>query len=265
MPEVWGNLLRQEVQGRVRSVMREMEVCMREVLDVARAEEVGGGKGKTKAGEPAKHNNRDTLASTGVVWEACDSVIELENVGIGGLAMRKAELYRDMIKDAIEELQEWGEDDAEVDEDDFAGSDGEDDEDSDKDSIEDIFSAANKLPKDRKDLKELLESSTGNLKKIGMLYAALTKRRLKTFTSSVAGQKKNVQVLDDLMDNLKMISETVDDLASAFYELDSKEASTVIRACIDEAHKAITLVRLGWDGKEDEFTSWSGKWIEVVK
>ena len=258
--DVWGHLLRDEVKSRVRSVMREMEVCMREVSAMSRAE--GGAKGarqvETSEGGRNQGKNRDSLASTGVVWEACDKVIELEALDVGGLAVRKAEQYRDMIKDAIEELREWGED-TEDDEDDIAGSDEE------RDSVEDMFGAANKMPSDRPDLRKELDQTLSRLKKVDMLYTAVVKRRLRPFTSIYARRKSHVKTVDELLGKLKRVPEIVDELANAFYELDEEEIAAQTQTCIDEATEAIMLVRLSWEEKEDEFTAWSGKWIEVIK
>ncbi|KAJ9631643.1 hypothetical protein H2203_000042 [Taxawa tesnikishii (nom. ined.)] len=252
-PGIWGRLLSAEAKVRVRNVMREMDGMVAEVGEAAQQE---------LSGKEKSVKNRDSLASTGVVWAACDRVTELEGLGVGGLAVRKAEQYRDTIKDAIEELKEWGEDD----EDDEEGfENGESEGEGDRDSVEDIFAAANRLPTDRKDLRELLDKSLNRLKKVDMLYAALTKRRLKTFAPDVASEKANVLKLDELIDALKQLPEIVDELASAFYDLDTDEINTVLQRCLSEARDAAELVKTSWEGKEDEFTAWAGKWIEAVK
>lgn len=264
-PDVWGSFLRQQVIGRVRTVMREMDLCYNETKQIAleELEALGQGKGKSSA---KQDQGRDSLVSTGVVWEACDRIIELDSVGIAGLAVKRAEEWRDMIKDAIEELKEWedgdGEDDDE--EDDAAASDNDDDDD-DKDSVDDMFSAANALPKNRPDLKEQLATANDKLKKIGMLYTALAKRRLKTFTPDVAATKANIHSLDELLNILKTLPDSVDDLASAFYDLDSDEVEQVMTKCIQDARKAAELAKLSWDAKDDEFTAWATKWLEVMK
>jgi len=249
--DIWGALIHHEVVARVRAVMREMEVCVAEVADTAQAEDKSTGR------RPSEGKSRDSLASTGVVWEACDAVIELESLDVGGLAIKRAEVYRDMIKDAIEELKEWGED---VDDD-----DEEDDIASDEDDVEDMFAAANKMPKDQPELRQLLDDSVGKLKKINMLYTAITKRRLKTFGPAAARQVVHVKTMDELVDRLKQLPEMVDELANSFYELDEDEAKTQLTAMITEAEEAIRLVKLSWEGKEDEFTAWSTKWTEVIK
>lgn len=257
LPDTWSVLLRQEAQARVRVVMREMQAFLNEVTDLAQAEQ---GPNQSKQKQSTQARTRDSLTSTGVVWDACDAVIALEVLGIGGLAVKKAEQYRDMIKDAIEELKEWAEgDDDDDDDDDYAASDDE------SDSIDNLFAAANKLPADRADLRAQLDTSLDKLKKIGMLYTALAKRRLKPFTSAVAASTPNIKVLDELLDKLKQLPEQVDDLASAFYDLDTEQIATQLSACLETARTAAALVKQDWNGKEDEFTAWCAKWNQAMQ
>jgi len=270
-PEVWGSFLRHQVTARVRAVMREMDVCFNEVLQIATQELDSGSKPKPERSERTggkQESARDTLTSTGVVWDACDALIELESVGIGGLAVQRAGEWRDMIKDAIEELKEWEEGDAEDDDDDDdqdEESDAVSDDQDDKDSIENMFSAANALPKNRPDLKKQLATANDKLKKIVMLYAALIKRRLKTFSPSAASIKDNIATLDRLITTLKELPESVDELATSFYDLDSDQVGQVMTKCLEKARYAADLVKLNWDGKEDEFTTWTNKWLDVIK
>ena len=70
---------------------------------------------------------KGSLAMTGTVWQACDAVIELKKLGIAGLAVRKAEQYRATLKDALEELQEWSEEESDGEDEGNTRSDDEDD------------------------------------------------------------------------------------------------------------------------------------------
>lgn len=252
--KTWGALMGREAGVRVTRTFREMDNLLSELKSIA--------DGKSA---PAR---RDSLSSTGVVWESCDALIELEKLGIAGLAVRKAEQYRDSMKDAIEELQEWregsdpeneGQADALLDSDDEGvGGDAE--------SLDDIFNAANSMPKDRPELRQLVESAEGKLKKIVLLYTALGKRRLKTFKMPEGGseQESNVEALDKVLEYLKTIQSGVDDLAGSFYDLDQDGASNELQKCVDEAKLACAVVRLSWEGREDEFTAWSKKWEEAM-
>jgi hypothetical protein len=264
-----GDVMRVELRAQVRRLIGTWGDVLALVLRLA--ERRVGLTGKDDG--PTEGERRDVLAATGVVWEACDTLLKICQDGVVGLVVKKAEQFKSVLKDAIEELQEWGEDvDDEEDEDKAEGSDGEDDGFADEDEI---FGAANKLGKGDKELTVLLDTSVKKLKKISMLYQALSKRRLKTFPkSSTPVETTNgesaeapadpMSKLDQLMVLLKTIPETVDDLASAFYDLDEEEAKETLDKVCGEAKSAIALVLQNWTGTDDEFTAWSGKWIEAL-
>lgn len=273
-PDAWTHVMNAEVRARARRLFKELEEMAKEVRAVAErevgaAQQNGAAKGRQAT---ASGSARDSLASTGVVWEACDALGELQRMGIVGLVVLKAEQYRDTLRDAIGELKEWEEEvDDEGDEedgrDDSVGSDG------DADSVEGIFSAANKLSKGHGELRKQLEESLKKLRLTGTLYQALIKRRLKTFprkSPTIAGDteaptpSRHLQTLDELMSVLKAIPETTDDLASAFYELDGKTAEDLLQRFQRDALSAVDIVKRNWEGNDDEFTTWSGKWVEAM-
>ena len=261
--------MRVELRGQVRRLLGTWGDVLALVLRLAERRE--GLTGKDDG--PTEAERQDVLAATGVVWEACDALLKICQDGVVGLVVKKVEQFRSVLKDAMEELQEWGEDlEDEDDEDKAEGSGGDDDGFGDEDEI---FGAANKLGKGDKELKALLETSVKKLKKISMLYQALIKRRLKTFPkSSILAEATNgegtepksdpMPKLDQLMVLLKTIPETVDDLASAFYDLNEEEAKETLDKVCGEAKSAIDLVRQNWTGTDDEFTAWSGKWIDAL-
>ena len=269
-----GTLMRGEVRVQARRLIGAWEDVLAIILRLAERRQSDKAKGKTKDEGPTESERQDVLAATGVVWEACDALLKLCTDGIVGLVVKKAQELRSVLLDAIEELKEWGEDIDEENEEDKA--EGSDDEFADED---DIFGAANKLGKDDKELKALLDTSAKKLKMVGMLYQALIKRRLKTFSTtattpaSVSTSETNgdasvpspdpMTKLDELMVLLKAIPETVDDLASAFYDLDEDEAKQTLDKCSGEAKSAVALVKQSWVGTDDEFTTWSGKWVDA--
>ena len=252
---VWGSMMRQEMQVRVRRVFTELEMLLEEVRSI----EAGSQSG----------SRRDSLSSTGVVWESCDDLIKLEAIGVAGLALQKAEQYQETIKDALKELQEWaaGDDlDSEGQADGLLDSDDEG-VDGDKDSIEDIFNAPNSMPKDRPDLKSLLEESETKLKKVVILYNALIKRRIKTFKDIVENNGNSHPVvlrLDDLMMHLRRMPHQVDEMATKFYDLDDDGARLVLTKILAEAKSVCMIMEVNWDGENDEFTAWSKKWSDAV-
>ncbi|KAK3109349.1 hypothetical protein LTR53_017488 [Teratosphaeriaceae sp. CCFEE 6253] len=265
--QTWGTMMGGEVKGRVRRVMGDLHALLEEVMTISegRGQENGRGRG-------------GTLGSTGMVWESCDALVALSTLGIAGLAVLKAEQYRDLVQDAIEELREWAEGGDEENEGfDELLDDGDEGVEGDRDSVEDMFNAANSLPKDRDDLRLLVEEAEGKLKKVVMLYKAVIKRRLKTFTiqhveADDGGVKEkdgesgqgNVSMLDGAMESLRRVPRLVDELAACLYELQEPNARAALEKCIREAVAAATLLGQGWDGQGDEFTAWSAKWRDAV-
>ncbi|KAI7686246.1 hypothetical protein KC322_g12812 [Hortaea werneckii] len=254
-------MMGREVQARTRRVVRELESLVRELGEIN-----GGGVGGSRRNGSVRGGGGDSLRSTGVVWESCDALIELEAMGIGGLAVVKAGQYRDTIRDAIEELREWkeGED---------LDSEGQDelldegDEGVDGDGFEDLFHAANSMPSDRPELRGLAEEADGKLKKVVLLYTAAIKRRFKTLKTLEGGEgrsREEIRRLDQVMGVLDGIPHQVDELASCFYDLDEDRVRKSLKACVDEAAQAASLLERNWEGQEDEFTTWGGKWKEAI-
>ena len=244
-----------EVQARVRRVFKEMEMLLGEIRSIAAGADSGV--------------RRDSLSSTGIVWESCDALIELEKLGLPVLALQKANQYRETIKDAIEELREWTEGDDLDSEGRVDGLLDSDDEgvDGDKDSIEDIFNAANSMPKDRPELKALVEQADASLKKVVILYQALSKRRIQVFKHNLnpsADDLAAISRLDELMLHLRRMPFQVDEMASNLYDLDEDAAKQTLERCINEAKAACAIMNSDWSGKEDTFSEWLKKWAAAV-
>jgi len=250
-PPHYTQLLHDEVTQRVRRVYRELQALMQEMLVLLEAMEK---EDKTVIG-------RDTLASTGVLWEACDAVIELGKLGLAGLVVVKAQQYRNLLEDAISELKEWvegDEDDDEDEEDDADSFDGDDDE---SDDIGKLLSGSGSLPKSRPDLKETAELAQKTLRLISTLYLAVNKRRLKGLPALAIPENGR---LDGAMNELKIIPEEVDELVSACYDLDNEQARARTKAVVDHGKRAVVQLRKGWKDQDDEFTAWSARWEEAV-
>jgi hypothetical protein len=259
-----GSIMRTELRAQVRRLLGTWGDVLALVLRMAESRQSAQGKDSG----PSESEKQHVLSATGVLWEACDVLLKLCDKGVVGLVVKKAGELRATLLDAVEELKEWGED--VDDEEDEAEGSNEDDE-------EDMFGASNKLGKDDTELKELLDTSIKKLKMIGMLYQALIKRRLKTYPATSASAtdatttkgtsdttSSPAKKLDDLMAQLKTIPDTVDDLASAFYDLDQDEAKLTLNKSCTEAKKAAALVKQSWAGTDDEFTAWSEKWATAL-
>ncbi|KAF3007443.1 hypothetical protein E8E13_003814 [Curvularia kusanoi] len=268
-----GQIMRSEMRAAVLRVVGAWSEVLRQVLGMAEARRELSGK---DAG-PSEAERRDVLAATGVVWDVCDKVLRLCDGGVVELVLSKAQQLRAVLLDAVEEIKEWGEDVASDSEDGAEGSaDEEDDGFGDED---DFFAAENKIGKDDVELKALLDRSVKKLKMVAIMYQAVGKRRLNTFpavrgsnpasVSAVAAEgelagETPAQKLDKLMHILKTIPDSVDDLASTFYELDQEEAEVELKKVCDKAKSAVELVKKSWTDTDDEFTAWSAKWTQAL-
>ncbi|KAK8258070.1 hypothetical protein IWZ00DRAFT_33448 [Phyllosticta capitalensis] len=245
-------LVEKEARARVRRILSAFSEEALEIKGMAeRVLDEGNGGGKEQDGR----EGRDTLSGTGVVWEACDALIEVEKSGVAGILVQRVEEWKATLLDAVEELKEWGE---EADEDD----DDDEEEYSDDDEFDDMF-GGDKMPKGNKELREQLEGTLKKTKTISVLYQALVKRRLKVVPKHTGIQ--TIETLDTLMEILERIPETVDEMASSFYDLDGEEAKEIFSKCCSDAVKASELVKQNWEAKDDEFTAWSGKFQDAIK
>ncbi|KAK0249560.1 hypothetical protein LTS09_015252 [Friedmanniomyces endolithicus] len=224
---VWGTMMATEAQSRVRRVYKEMETLLQEILALSQGQ---GHSSKT----------RNSLSSTAVV---------------------KRSSIATLVQDAIEELREWAAgEDQETEGHDALLDDNDEGVEGDRDSLmEEIFHAANSLPADRVELKELVEEAGRRLKRVVLLYTAVVKRRLKTFEEGDA----TVGRLDEAVEGLRRIPHLVDELAACFYDLDEEKARAALDKSVREALAVATVMREDWSGGSDEFTAWSMKWKDA--
>ncbi|KFY44648.1 hypothetical protein V494_01388 [Pseudogymnoascus sp. VKM F-4513 (FW-928)] len=276
---VYSEIMQGELQWRVRKVFSEFRVLLKEIpLDgKVLTEDQKNGTGKTVG--------KGSLASTGVLWQACDDLAELKNLGIAGVVVRKAEQYRDTLKDAIEELQEWGDesdDEDDEDEDDEANTDDEADEAAPKtaqDEIDDFFGSSMHIPKDDPNkIRPRLELSLRRLKLIAVMFSAVVKRRYKTLSPLTLSELSTGEYpltqdkltppkpgtamapayrVDASVTILGTITELADDLATAFYDLDAETIDGAMDQCFSTSLKVTELLSQDWAGKDDVFTTWA--------
>jgi len=249
-----------ELTWRVKKLLRELLVFIKIIpLDgKVLSDDAKNGSGKVKG--------NGSLASTGVVWQACDGVIELKKIGIAGLLGKLAEEQRELIEDALWELQEWGESgsDADEDEDDFRSEDGNEQQ----KELDNMFETQKHIPTaDPDSIRPRFEKATKSLKLVMLMYKAVVKRRFKTlpslpyFTATAAKQKAHsgtdvVETVDTIMDALKKIPEDTDELASAFYSLQAADIDKAVEECLSTSHKVVKMLLKNWKGEDDEFTAW---------
>lgn len=247
-------VVEREVRARVRRIVGAVAEEVVEVRGRAEAVLAAEGGDKKKVGKKVD-GGRDALSSTGLVWEACDALIEAKEKGVVGVVVGKVEGWRATLLDAMEELKEWGEEGEDDDDEDDL-----DDSEDEGDSVEDMFSGGDKLGKGNEELRAQLEASLKKTKTITVLYQALVKRRLKTYP----GGDASVETLDKLLDILQSIPDSVDDMASAYYDLDGEAANKVFAKISADAVRASELVKQSWDGKDDEFTAWAAKFQDAI-
>lgn len=207
---------------------------------------------------------KGSLAVTGTVWEACDHVVELKKLGVAGLVIKQAEQYKALLKDALEELQEWGEEESDDEHPD--GVDGDEDLDDAQAAVDSMFSERH-IPSDDPDkIRPRLDSSLKRLRLLILMYQAVVKRRFKTLpylprpdlppALKSDGDPEVVSCVDEVLDVMKKIPSIADDLASAFYELDGSEIDKKMDLCFFTGFAAAELLIKNWEGQEDEFTTW---------
>lgn len=209
---------------------------------------------------------KGSLAVTGTVWEACDSVIELKKLGVAGLVIRRVEGYRDLLKDALEELQEWAEEESDTEDEEAVDRE----EDVAQAEVDKIFGAQRHIPSDDPEsIRPRLESSMKRLRLLILMYQAVSKRRFKTLPplphpelqpepkeKSSEGSSGIVNCLDEVLDVMKKIPDITDELASAFYELDAKDIDKRMDQCFLTGFAVAELLIENWEGQKDEFSTW---------
>ncbi|KAI9744088.1 MAG: hypothetical protein M1818_002240 [Claussenomyces sp. TS43310] len=228
---------------------------------------------------------KGSLASTGVVWQACDDLMALEALGIVGLVIKKADQYRDTLMDALEELQEWGQEESDGEDgegdDEETGNTNEETGDSSslaQDAIDSMFNNQRHIPQDDTNkIRKRLESSLRRLRLMIIMYQAVIKRRFRTLPAlphpelPVELKKKSsedpgiIVCLDGVLKVMKTIPDIADELANAFYELNTTEIDKRMDECFFAGFAAVELLVKNWEGEKDDFSTWAYKFQLAMK
>ncbi|KAI8961317.1 hypothetical protein F5Y11DRAFT_229981 [Daldinia sp. FL1419] len=234
------------------------------------------GKVLADAQKRGTKGEKGSLVATGVIWAACDDVILLKKLGIAGLLIKKVEEYRDMLKDILEELKEYGEE-VDDDDDDDADEAGEDGVDNVADQIQnthistqemlDDFMNPRHIPRDDPlKIRERLDSCLKRLRLTTLLYTAIIKRRLKSIPPLPAITQASItKRLDEVFPILKRLPQRFEDIAGAFYDLDRDGIDHTMDSCFFDAFAASEMLLEPWDGQRDEFTEWVEKFQVGIK
>ncbi|KAK3331876.1 hypothetical protein B0T19DRAFT_87859 [Cercophora scortea] len=229
---------------------------------------------------------KGSLATTGVLWAACDDLVAFCNRGFAGNLVQKVEQFRDTLKDVMEELKEWGEETADDDADEDDDDDGSDDDevnqvagsmasthilsshDQDQAMVDEFMNSEQFIPRDDPDrIRPRLESCLKRLRLVTLFYQATIKRRLKPLPRLPSSHDSTVPSrLDEIMSLLGNIPERFGNLALAFYELEPTEIDRLMDQCFFDVFAGSELLVKPWSGDKDEFTDWALKFqVEIKK
>lgn len=275
-PARYTAVFRKELAWRCRSVFVELAQLLQKVPL--------NGQALSGADEGFGPDGKGSIALTGVLWSACDDVAKLCNMGVAGFLAHKVQEWRDTLKDVMEELKEWG--DQEPDDDDDANDDPDHHDDVDaladnlqhshisstQDLLDDFMATDNAIPKDDPDdIRPRLESSLRRLRLVTILYQAIVKRRINKVPSLPAAPDADgptaivAKRLDEVSGVLRALPDRFGDLACAFYELDPYEIDEIMGQCFLDAFAAAQLLGPAWDGGRDEFSDWVDKFHDEIK
>lgn len=256
-----------EIQILLKTTLKELASLVGEVKAVADQKEAQ--KKEEELSEPEKGV---VTVATGRVWDSCDVLIDIANKGVVGFVIRRVEEFRDLVRDAVEEIEEWDPDE-DGDElfDDLLGGDGKngsddgnEDEDEDKDedgnNDDDEDTAASHARK---------KSTLRILKPVSQVFPAIVANRLKKAGDVSLSSGGGARKLETLMAHLQSVPENIDEVAGALYEANWEKHTQLTRKVKDEAAKAVELMASPWvavDGQaaEDKFTAWAKTWLKVV-
>lgn len=255
-----------EVLVLVKTALVEFATLVRDVKEIAEKKDSAKEDPKKKEGEISKTEKDGITVAVGRVWDACDTVSEVASKGVVGFVMRRVEQWRDLVKDAVQELEDW---DPEEDDDFFdelmgeeKGDGSDDGSDEDEEDEEDIAA-----------LQEQKKSTLRFIKPIAQVYPAILTYRLKNAGDKPLASTAGIAKLESLMLNLQSVPDQVDEVAGALYESNWAKAADYLKKAKKNAAQAVNSVASPWnavggaDGEEqpaDKFTTWSKTWLKVM-
>ncbi|KAL8866734.1 MAG: hypothetical protein Q9174_006118 [Haloplaca sp. 1 TL-2023] len=226
------------------------------------------------------------LQITGQVWKSCDRLKKIAELGIAGLALEKARAYHTLMKDALQEIEEWDPDD----DDDFFG---EADSDSDNEAKvngrpsgasgevnrDGVVSSNQQSDNDPPALDTISIQDTHALKAhvlefskhIRVVYPALIKGRIAPFppfnrTSALSSlvSSPDIRTLDQLLQCLKRISEEMDELAGALYAEKAAEVHRYQMSMTALAQECVEYLKTDWQ-RNNQYDDWISAWTKKME
>lgn len=260
-----------EVLALVKTALAEFATLVKDVKGIADAKESAKKEDpKKKEGEVSKGEKDAVTIAVGRVWDACDAVAEVASKGVVGFVMHRVEQWRDLVRDAVEELEDWDPEE----EDDFfdelmgeekgAGDDGDADDEDDEEDEEKEDTAA---------LQEQKKSTLRFLKPIAQVYPAILTYRLKNAGDELLSSTAGIAKLEALMIDLQTIPDQVDEAAGALYENNWSKSAKYLQKTQKNAAQAVKSVATPWNAVDsaegeqqpgDKFITWSKTWLKVM-
>ncbi|PWY77972.1 hypothetical protein BO83DRAFT_376941 [Aspergillus eucalypticola CBS 122712] len=252
-----------EVHALTQTALKETTVLLQEVQTVANKAE----DAQKKEGGLSQSEKDAVTVAAGRLWDSCDVLIDIAAKGVVGFVVRRVEEWRDLVRDAVQEIEEWDPDEEGDDffddllSDDGKGKGDEDDEEDEEEEDED--------EEDTAALHEQKKSALRILKPVSQIYPTITANRLKKSSDSPSLVGK----LEALMKYLQQIPGHIDEVAGALYEANTEKSLEYIRKTKDCAVKAVDLASLPLEmtdsadapqEKEDKFTTWARTWLKVM-
>ena len=105
-PDTYGKVMQTEVRNQMRDLVSATRHLVDQTASMADSANMNAQEGP-EGSEDLIGGREEILQVTGQVWSACDRILATARLGIVGLAMNKAKEWEALIKDAIEELEEW--------------------------------------------------------------------------------------------------------------------------------------------------------------
>ncbi|KAI5304926.1 hypothetical protein KEM56_005691 [Ascosphaera pollenicola] len=254
-----------EAKVLVKDTIEKFSALISIVKNVAESEAQNG------AARPA---NESVTVAAGRVWAACDALVSFADGGVVGFVITKANVYLELVKDGIRELEEWDPD--EDDDDDFFDTglddDGDDDLPSgDKNQKEKQKSSEEDSDSDQDPSSEHLlkrkEHMLRILKSIAKIYPAIETYRLKPLAKKYSDPRVDLPQIytakmASLLTSFRSLPDHVDEATGCLYESDLDASSQNLAKAIACAKGAVDLVREscetrggGEDAKKEEQTS----------
>lgn len=257
------------VEGHVRGILGIVWRELLRLLDIV----------PTDAEPDAKRVEEVVLGSTGVLWEQCDELVSLGEIGVKSVVDRRVKGYGELLDDAIAEIEEW-----DPDEEDGDNDEEEDEEREEGNNQKGKTTVATPTTSDEEALQngvQRLRLSPQNavkakvlkfLRLLRLFYPASRKRRIETCPDITRNSTKDdltppqqVERLDQLVGFAQQFSEETDELAGALYADESEEVDKKLRALTTESEQCALLMETDWNGQEDEFCTWSRRWKDLLR